>query len=111
MQKSSKVMKSRKSHKLNTNGVPAKVADRIANEIVDGLLANPCKAERGWDVSAGRKWVLVAFWGAETTVTFHRDEDEANEAYEDATINGADAFYAKTCRMMLQSDPIGTERT
>lgn len=73
---------------------------------------NPCQAQRGWDVSQGRKWVLVAFWGAETTVTFHRDEDEANEAYEDATVNGADAFYARTRRMMLQSDLIGTdERT
>lgn len=66
---------------------------------------------RGWDTSKGRKWVVVAFWGEETTVSFHRDEDEANEAYEDATTNGADAFYAKTSRMMLQSDPIGDERT
>jgi hypothetical protein len=61
-----------------------------------------------WDTSKGRKWVVVAFWGEETTVSFHRDEQEADSAYEDAVSNGADAFYAKTTRMRKQGDP---ERT
>lgn len=73
---------------------------KTAGKIVKPANANPLT----WDTSPGRKWVVVAFWGVETTVTFHRDEDEANEAYEDATMNGADAFYAKTQRMKMQGD-------
>lgn len=57
-----------------------------------------------WDTSPGRKWVVVAFWGSETTVTFHRDREEASDAYCDAVDKGADAFYAETKRMMMQSD-------
>jgi hypothetical protein len=55
-----------------------------------------------WDTSKGRKYVVVAFWGVETNVSFHRDEQEAIEAYEEAVSNGADAFYAVTKRMRVQ---------
>lgn len=57
-----------------------------------------------WDTSKGRTWVVVAFWGVETSITFCRDESEAIEAYEDASDQGADVFYAKTARMKLQRD-------
>jgi hypothetical protein len=57
-----------------------------------------------WDTSKGRKWVVVAYWGEETTVTFHRDENEANEEYENVTDLGADAFYAETVRMKKHRD-------
>lgn len=60
--------------------------------------------ERGWDTSKGRKWVVVAFWGVETTVEFHRDQHEAIQAYEDAVKQGADAFYSATIRMKKQGD-------
>lgn len=83
---------------LSGRAVPAKEAPK-------GIGLARFAPAKGWDTSKGRKWVVVAFWGVETTVTFHRDEDEANEAYEAATLQGADVFYAKTARMMLQSDP------
>ncbi len=54
-----------------------------------------------WNTSNGRTWVVVAFWGVETTVKFHRDEGEANADYENAVSQGADAFYAKTTRMRV----------
>jgi hypothetical protein len=54
---------------------------------------------KGWDTSKGRTHVVVAFWGAETTVTFHFDENEAIAAYDDAVNHGADVFYSKTIRM------------
>lgn len=57
-----------------------------------------------WDTSKGRKWVMVAFWGVETTVEFFRDEEEAEQAYLAAVENGADAFYSETKRMMMQGD-------
>ena len=57
-----------------------------------------------WDTSNGRRWVVVAFWGVETTVDFHRDRDEASAAFEQAVESGADAFYAETQRMQMQSD-------
>lgn len=58
----------------------------------------------GWDTSKGRKWVVVAFWGEETEVTFHRDEQEAITSYEEAVNLGADVFYAKTSRMQMNKD-------
>lgn len=94
-------------HGLSTRGVPSADADRIAGDIVNKALARGAVPEpptRGWDTSKGRKWVCVAFWGAETTVTFHRDEQEANEAFETARDQGADVFYAKTCRMRKNKD-------
>lgn len=106
-----------KSKKLSTAGLPAAEAKRVAGNIVDNLLARSAEKRervadvhpvgggksRPWDTSRGRTWVVVAFWGVETTVSFYRDEGEANEAYEEATENGADAFYAKTVRMMVQA--------
>lgn len=110
---------SKKRSKLKTRAVPSKSDANIAGTVVGSPYpTTPYPTTRiavpdahPWDTSKGRKWVVVAFWGEETTVSFHRDEDEANEAYEDATRDGADAFYAKTSRMMMQSDPIGDERT
>lgn len=61
-------------------------------------------SDKKWDTSKGRKWVVVAFWGVETTVEFYRDEDEADHAYSKAVENGADAFCARTTRMEMQCD-------
>jgi hypothetical protein len=74
--------------------------DRVAAVHPKGSSATP----KSWDTSKGRAWVVVAFWGVETTVSFYRDEAEANEAYEEAVNNGADAFYAKTTRMKKSAD-------
>lgn len=52
-----------------------------------------------WDTSKGRKFVVVAFWGEETTVSFHRDANEADGEYETARSQGADVFFAETKRM------------
>lgn len=52
----------------------------------------------------GRKWVMVADWGVETSVSFCRDEAEAEEAYLEAIANGADAFFGKTSRLFKHSD-------
>lgn len=107
-----------KTKKLSTTGVPTAEAERAAGDLVDNLLArSDAQAERvadvhpvgggksrAWDTSKGRTWVVVAFWGTETTVSFYSDEAGANEAYEEATTYGADAFYGKTVRMMIQAD-------
>lgn len=61
-------------------------------------------ADKKWDTSKGRRWVVVAFWGVETTVDFYNDEAAANAAYEHSVENGADAFYAETKRMELQGE-------
>lgn len=62
-------------------------------------------SDRKWDTSKGRKWVVVAFWGVETTVDFHEDQVAANKAYANAVEQGADAFYATTTEMRMQADP------
>jgi hypothetical protein len=56
---------------------------------------------KAWDTSKGRKWVVVAFWGEETTVTFCGGEVEANTAYKLADNQGADVFYAPIKRMRI----------
>jgi len=57
-----------------------------------------------WDTSNGRRWVVVAFWGVETTVTFCRDQKEAKSAYKKAAEEGADVFYAETKQVKIQGD-------
>lgn len=52
-----------------------------------------------WNTSKGRRWVVVAFWGVETTVDFRSTEDDAIAAYENADDQGADVFYAEIKRM------------
>lgn len=52
-----------------------------------------------WDTRKGRRWVVVAFWGAETSVEFCATEELAIEAYERADDQGADVFYAETKRL------------
>ena len=57
-----------------------------------------------FDTTNGRKWVVVAFWGEETTTEFFRDEQEAEAEYERCVEAGADVFYAQTKRMQKQGD-------
>lgn len=78
-------------------------AERWAGRIVGNALARSSEP-KGWDMSNGRQWVVVAFWGTETTVTFHASKDEASDAYLEAFDNGADAFYAKASEVSLQSE-------
>lgn len=73
---------------------------RVAAVHPKGSSATP----KPWDTSKGRTWVVVAFWGVETTVSFYRNEADAYEGYEEAVNNGADAFYAKTMRMKKSAD-------
>jgi len=57
-----------------------------------------------WDTHNGRRWVVVACWHGETTVTFHRDEQEMVEAYDRVVALGADAFCATPKYMKRQGD-------
>lgn len=50
---------------------------------------------KGWNTSNGKaRWVVVAFWGVETTVKFYRTKGAAIAAYDNATAQGADVVAA-----------------
>ena len=66
----------------------------------------PRRIRSRWNTSKGRRWVVVAFWGVETTVAFYRDRTEAVTYYELAVDQGADAFYAETVGVCLQTDKL-----
>lgn len=63
----------------------------------------------GWDTRKGRKWVVVAFWGEETTVEFCENEKEAIARYEKGVGGGADVFYAETSMITIQANPNDAE--
>jgi hypothetical protein len=81
----------------------------LVSHIADAIEAAQPKSAPGspssaWDTSKGRQHVVVAFWGVECTVEFHRDKPEAEERYDSAVAGGADVFYAETKRMYKQGD-------
>lgn len=58
-----------------------------------------------WNTGNGeRKWIVVAFWGVETTVDFFHKESTAKAAYDDAVEQGADALYAKVKDLQQNSE-------
>jgi hypothetical protein len=59
------------------------------------------KLARADNDSTNPKWVVIAFWGVETTTTFHPNEAEALDAYNNAYLQGADATIAEVWKLHL----------
>lgn len=51
--------------------------------------------DKGFNTSKGRKFVVVSFWGRETTVDFFDDANEAERQYDKDDENGADVLLAR----------------
>lgn len=56
----------------------------------------------GWSTYRDtQRFVVVAFWGVETTVTFFTDKPSAIAAFENAQDDGADVFWARICKTRI----------